>query len=59
MLTDFLLLAGMDSNGKIVERPGDGVIPISGTYILDNHAVNLISSLLTALLLPRIALVIM
>ncbi|XP_037780926.1 transmembrane protein 19-like isoform X1 [Penaeus monodon] len=50
---------GMDSNGKIVERPGDGVIPISGTYILDNHAVNLISSLLTALLLPRIALVIM
>lgn len=51
--------SGMDSEGKIVERPGEGVIPISGSHILDNHAVNLISSLLTALFLPRVALLIM
>lgn len=51
--------SGMDSEGKIVERPKEGVIPISGSYILDNHAVNLISSLLTALFLPRVALLIM
>ncbi|XP_042207277.1 transmembrane protein 19-like isoform X1 [Homarus americanus] len=51
--------SGIDSEGKIVERPGEGVIPICGSNILDNHAVNLISSLLTALFLPRVALLIM
>lgn len=40
---------------KIVQTPGDRVRWISGTALLDNHSVNLISSLLTALLTPRIA----
>lgn len=51
--------SGLDSSGRIVERPGNGVIPISGSYILDNHGVNLISSLVTAIILPRVALLIM
>lgn len=51
--------SGMDSDGKIVERPGEGIIPICGSHILDNHAVNLISSILTAVFLPRVALLIM
>lgn len=51
--------SGMDSEGRIVERPGDGIIPICGSYILDNHAVNLISSLITAVILPRVALMVM
>ncbi|KAK7060658.1 Transmembrane protein 19 [Halocaridina rubra] len=51
--------SGMDSEGRIVEHPGPGIIPISGIHILDNHAVNLISSLLTAIILPRVALLIM
>lgn len=49
----------MTSDGKIVEHPGDGIVHISGSHVLDNHAVNLISSLLTAVILPRIALLIM
>ncbi|XP_050717135.1 transmembrane protein 19-like isoform X1 [Eriocheir sinensis] len=51
--------SGITSDGKIVEHPGEGIVHISGTHILDNHAVNLISSLLTAVFLPRIALLIM
>ncbi|XP_068248509.1 transmembrane protein 19 isoform X2 [Palaemon carinicauda] len=51
--------SGMDSEGRIVERPGDGIVPICGSNILDNHAVNLISSLLTAIILPRVALMVM
>ncbi|XP_045136021.1 transmembrane protein 19-like isoform X1 [Portunus trituberculatus] len=51
--------SGITSEGKIVERPGENVKHISGAHILDNHAVNLISSLLTAIFLPRVALLIM
>lgn len=40
---------------KIVQVPGDRVRWISGTALLDNHSVNLISSLLTSLFTPRIA----
>lgn len=40
---------------KIVEVPGDRVRWISGVSMLDNHSVNLISSLLTSLFTPRIA----
>lgn len=40
----------------MVERPGVGVTHISGTALLDNHAVNLLSSALTSLIMPRIAL---
>merc|ERR1711915_1153539 len=44
------------NTGKITEVTGDDVVPISGKQVLDNHSVNLISSILTALLLPKIAL---
>lgn len=40
----------------MVERPGEGVIHVSGAALLDNHAVNLLSSALTSLIMPRIAL---
>ena len=52
-----LQFSGRDANtGKIVEVAREGVIPISGKMVLDNHSVNLISSILTALLLPKFAL---
>jgi len=52
-----LQFSGKDiKSGKIVEVARDGVIPISGKMILDNHSVNLVSSILTALLLPKVAL---
>lgn len=40
---------------KIVEVPGDRVRWISGVALLDNHSVNLISSLMTALFTPKFA----
>jgi len=52
-----LQFSGKDAKtGKIVEVAREGVIPISGRMVLDNHSVNLVSSILTALLLPSIAL---
>ena len=52
-----LQFSGRDAKtGKIVEIAREGVIPISGKMVLDNHSVNLISSILTALLLPKFAL---
>ncbi|XP_055592587.1 transmembrane protein 19 [Uranotaenia lowii] len=51
-----LQYSGMDENGKIVERPGRDVKHISGVRILDNHSVNLISSIATGLLMPSIAM---
>ncbi|KAK4325251.1 hypothetical protein Pmani_004209 [Petrolisthes manimaculis] len=54
-----LQFSGMDADGKIVERDGAGVVWINGSHLLDNHAVNLISSLLTAILLPQLALLVM
>ncbi|XP_014666784.1 PREDICTED: transmembrane protein 19-like [Priapulus caudatus] len=39
----------------MVERPGDSVHHVSGCPLLDNHSVNLLSSLLTALVTPVIA----
>lgn len=49
--------SGKDARtGKIVEVKREGVIPISGKQILDNHSVNLISSIITALVLPKIAI---
>lgn len=41
-----------NSTGKIVSKLRPGVIRISGSEILDNHSVNLISTLLTALVTP-------
>ena len=52
-----LQFSGRDAKtGKIVEVAREGVIPICGKMVLDNHSVNLISSILTALLLPKFAL---
>jgi len=49
--------SGKDARtGKIVEVKRDGVIPISGKQILDNHSVNLISSIITSLIMPKIAI---
>lgn len=50
-----LQYSGIDESGRIVERPGPGVRHISGVRLFDNHSVNLISSILTGLLMPFIA----
>lgn len=50
-----LQYSGVDEKGIIVERPGKGVRHICGKQILDNHSVNLLSSIGIALILPRIA----
>merc|ERR1712105_376634 len=52
-----LQFSGRDSKtGQIVEVEKEGVVPISGKMILDNHSVNLVSTILTALLVPKVAL---
>ena len=43
-----------DKLGKVVSKPAPGVRHISGVDILDNHAVNFVSSLITALVVPAI-----
>lgn len=48
--------SGLDTSGRIVEHPGLHVKYISGYQLFDNHSVNLISSILTALIMPFIAL---
>merc|ERR1719412_2767976 len=49
-----LQFSGKDvKTGRIVEVPREGVVPISGKKVLDNHSVNLVSSILTAILVPR------
>jgi hypothetical protein len=49
--------SGIDKNTKaIVEVPGPNVKHISGVQLLDNHSVNLISSILTAILMPKLAM---
>lgn len=47
--------SGQDASGRIVERPGPNVKHISGFRLLDNHSVNLISSILTGLVMPFVA----
>ena len=52
-----LQFSGKDEKtGQIVEVAREGVVPISGRMVLDNHSVNLVSSILTALILPKVAL---
>ncbi|XP_060877359.1 transmembrane protein 19 [Metopolophium dirhodum] len=41
--------------GAIVEHPGKDVVHISGRRILDNHSVNLISSVIMGIVTPKIA----
>ena len=61
-LLDSLIGATLQFSGKdvktseIVEVTRDGVVPISGKMVLDNNSVDLISSILTALILPKMAL---
>ncbi|XP_002406957.2 transmembrane protein 19 [Ixodes scapularis] len=51
-----LQYSGLDaSSGRIVEEPGPGVKHVSGINLLDNHSVNLISNLVTAMLVPWIS----
>lgn len=47
--------SGQDEKGRIVEMPGKSVRHISGVRILDNHSVNLISSILTGIITPVLA----
>ena len=52
-----LQFSGKDvKTGEIVEVARDKVVPISGKMVLDNNSVDLISSILTALTLPKMAL---
>ncbi|CAL1688070.1 unnamed protein product [Lasius platythorax] len=50
-----LQYSGIDEKGVVVERPGKGVRHICGKQLLDNHSVNLLSSIGIALVLPRMA----
>jgi len=50
-----LQYSGLNESRKVVEHPGKGVRHICGKQILDNHSVNLLSSIIMALTLPRIA----
>ncbi|XP_053982330.1 transmembrane protein 19 [Hylaeus volcanicus] len=50
-----LQYSGINDNGVLVEHPGKGIKHICGRQILDNHSVNLLSSVVVALTLPRIA----
>jgi len=54
-----LQYSGLDTKtGKVVEVAREGVVRISGKMILDNHSVNLVSSILTALIIPKMALLV-
>ena len=49
--------SGWDQERKcVVDKMGPDVIPICGKALLDNHTVNLIASMLTALCTPFIAM---
>lgn len=50
-----LQYSGIDNQGHIVERPGKNVRNIAGHRILDNHSVNLISSIITGIIMPTVA----
>jgi len=51
-----ILYSGFNrKTGAIVEQPGKDIVHISGRRILDNHSVNLISSVIMGILTPKIA----
>ncbi|XP_076167669.1 transmembrane protein 19 [Ptiloglossa arizonensis] len=50
-----LQYSGINENGMVVERPGKGIKHICGRQILDNHSVNLLSTVVIGLTLPRLA----
>lgn len=52
-----LSITGIDKeDGCIVETPGRHIAYVSGTAILDNHSVNLLSSLLTCVVTSQFSL---
>lgn len=51
-----LQYSGINEEGKIVDTPGKGVRYISGLRIIDNHSVNLISSIVTGVCMPLFAI---
>ncbi|XP_017080071.1 transmembrane protein 19 isoform X1 [Drosophila eugracilis] len=55
VLGGLLQFSGINAEGKIVEAPGKGVRHVSGLRILDNHSVNLISSIITGVTIPVLA----
>ena len=50
-----LQYSGITKNGVVVEKPGPGVKFISGWPVFNNHGVNLVSSILTAIVTPILA----
>lgn len=59
VLGAWLQYSGKDTlTGRIVEGPGDRVQHISGIAILDNHSVNLLSTLISAIATPTIAMMV-
>lgn len=52
----FCLVSGVnEQNGCIVEHAGKGIRHVSGVQILDNHSVNLITTVVMGLMMPRVA----
>lgn len=56
VLGGLLQYSGINEKGKIVSAPGKGVRHVSGLRILDNHSVNLISSIVIGVTMPLMAL---
>ncbi|EDW73224.1 uncharacterized protein Dwil_GK16775 [Drosophila willistoni] len=56
LLGGLLQYSGIDAKGKIVDAPGKDVRHVSGLRILDNHSVNLISSIVMGVTMPLMAL---
>lgn len=50
----YVSVSGLDKDGKIVSHSSLTVKHISGRNILDNHSVNLISTVIMGLLLPTV-----
>lgn len=51
-----LQFSGVDKQtGCIVEHAGKGIRHVSGVQILDNHSVNLLSTVVMGLMMPRVA----
>lgn len=53
-LSEFIV-AGVDAEGKIVCHSNQVIVHVSGRSILDNHSVNLISTVIMGLLMPTIS----
>ncbi|XP_064545810.1 transmembrane protein 19 [Drosophila montana] len=56
VLGGLLQFSGINTHGKIVDAPGKGVRHVSGLRILDNHSVNLISTIIIGVTMPLLAL---